>query len=379
MSVYQPAKSRFWQYDFVIAGKRFYGSTGQATRRSAEAVERTKRLEAATGALGKVAKMTLDQGAGRWWAEVGIERGDSKDVERRIAVLVSVIGADTALGDIDQVTVATAVQARRRQTYRRGTSKKAKTYTPSAATVNRDIIETLRPILKRARTHWTPKGTPHGLPDIDWTELRLSEPRGLSRIYTPAERARWVAEGEAEGVDLAISLILTNGLRFGELFFPLDAFKDDPEEPVIALQKGRKRDVILYAPLRSDHAVAVRARVARARAAGLPHIWYRETARGLVALTYAMLEGAITRAANRAGVTGARRIHGARHHAGNSIMRRSGGNLKAVQGLLGHASIHSSQRYATVLTSELRTMLEDDIPRHSPEAPEPDDAKTKAG
>ncbi len=38
MSVYKPARSRFWQYDFVQNGRRFHGSTGQETRRAAEAV-----------------------------------------------------------------------------------------------------------------------------------------------------------------------------------------------------------------------------------------------------------------------------------------------------------------------------------------------------
>ena len=59
---------------------------------------------------------------------------------------------------------------------------------------------------------------------------------------------------------------------------------------------------------------------------------------------------------------GGRRIHGARHHAASTMLRRTG-NLKAVQSLLGHASIHSSQRYAHVLTSELRAALEDETER----------------
>jgi integrase len=379
MSVYKPAKSPYWHYDFVIEGQRLRGSTGQASRRDAESYERKKRREFANGTLGQIASITLDEAAGRWWREKGIDRGDAADVERRITRLLQLLGKDTLLGGIGQVEVAAAIEVRRRQTRTRSNKKGARVYKVAAATVNRDIIETLRPILKRAKTHWSPKGAPHGLPEIDWTELRLKEPRGLSRIYTPLERARWIEEAEAEGVGLAVEMILTYGLRFGELLFHPDAFVDDPDDPILLLQKGRKRDVLLPVALRMDHARAIAARVARARAAGLDCIWYREGPKRLSPMTYAMLEGAISRAADRAEIKGARRIHGARHHAANAVLRRSGGDVLAVKGLLGHASIQSSQRYLTMHTSEMRRLLEDEIPRNSPELQNSEPGKTITG
>ena len=42
-----------------------------------------------------------------------------------------------------------------------------------------------------------------------------------------------------------------------------------------------------------------------------------------------------------------------------SKQSESKGNLKAVQGMLGHASIASSQRYAHVLIDDLRELVED--------------------
>ncbi|MBT9472929.1 MAG: tyrosine-type recombinase/integrase [Phenylobacterium sp.] len=66
----------------------------------------------------------------------------------------------------------------------------------------------------------------------------------------------------------------------------------------------------------------------------------------------------MSKAADAAGITGARRIHGARHSAASSILKRTG-NIKAVQGLLGHASINSSQRYAHVSVADLRAAVED--------------------
>ena len=360
MSVYRKPGGKVWLYDFKFKRRRFHGSTGQVSRRAAETVERQIRLEAATGGQGQIARLTLDFAAGRYWTEVGASRGDAVDVERRIARLLDIMGKATPLGEIDQAAVARAIETRRGQTRSRSPKDGASVYFPSNATVNRDIVETLRPILKRARSHWTEGGDRHGLPEIDWRALRLREPRAQSRLYTAAEREAWIKACPAE-VRLALEILLTYGLRLSELFFPLDAFNPDPDGPTLTLQKGRKRDVFLHIPLRRDHGRELAALAGQAKAQKLDHVWFTRQGKRLVSLTYYELEGRLSRAADAAGVTGARRIHGARHHAGSTILARTG-NLKAVQALLGHASISSSQRYAHVLAADLRAALEDPAP-----------------
>ncbi len=369
MSVYKPRSTRFFQYDFVIARRRFHGSTGQETRRAAEAAERRLRIEAAEGKLGEASALTLDQAAGKWWLEVGKERGDAADVERRLTVLISLIGRNTRLADISTATVSTAIQKRRGMTYQRGGKGSAKRL-PSNATVNRDVIETLRPILRRAETHWEAKG----LPVIKWKELRLAEPAGAVRFYSEAEQAAWLAEcGPAAA--LALRLLLTYGMRFGELFFDLDAF--DPEGPRLAIRK-RKRDVPLSLPLREDDGRAIAARVGRARAAELEHIWFAADDRGeLQPITYHGLKSRLLHAAERAGVSPGRIIHGTRHHAGTAILRETG-NLKLAQGLLGHADIKSTMRYAHLAETQMRAALAD-LPRNSPEAEVEIDEKLRRG
>lgn len=308
--------------------------------------------------------MTLDQGAGRYWEEVGIHRGDAEDVERRLNALIALMGGGTVLSDINQAVTAKAIEKRKKIGRKRGKADDATVYLPSNSTVNRDVIETLRPILKRAKTHWTPKGAAHGLPEIDWRELRLPEPRGLSRSYSHKEQAAWLRHAEEEHVDLALEVLLDYGLRLGELLFRPDQLGGDAAKPTLTLQKGRKRDVLLEVALTRDHGRQLFARAARARAAKLDTVWFfqngmnRDGTERLVPMTYAMLEYRLSKAADKAGIKGGRRIHGARHHAGGEIMRDTKGNLKAVQALLGHASIHSSQRYAHVLNEELRGHIE---------------------
>lgn len=366
MSVYKPKNSPHFHYDFVVKKRRYYGSTGVSSLRAAERFEERERRKVAEGAFETVAAMTFDTAAGRYWSEVGRSRGDAVDVERRISVLLELLGRERTLGEINQRVVASAIERRRNATFRRTDAPGAREYPLSNSTVNRDVIETLRPILKRARTHWTDDRSVHGLPEIDWRSLRLREPRALSRLYSVAERQAWLAACEGD-CRLALDLLLTNGLRFGELFFPLEAFDGDLEKPSLTLQKGRKRDVILHVPLRLDHARELGERIRRAQVAGLRHVWFHQKGQELRPLTYSMLEYRLDKAARAAGIGGGRRIHGARHHAGSTILQRSKGNLKAVQTMLGHASISSSQRYAHVLADELRGLIEDgEDSRNSP-------------
>lgn len=136
-------------------------------------------------------------------------------------------------------------------------------------------------------------------------------------------------------------------------------------------------------PLLRNHADALAERVALARAYRLEHIWFTQITRTstkghqetvLEALDPDQVEYRISKAADAAGIEGGRRIHGARHHAGSAILK-STANLKSVQSLLGHASIHSSQRYAHILTGEIRQALEDQNSRNSPEPKTSSEAK----
>ena len=203
MSVYkQPEKSRFWQYDFRFKGRRFHGSTGCEGKRAAEAVVRKLRQDAALGLLSDGSQLTVDQAVGKWWAEVGKDLRDGQRgpegasvLEVRLNNLIQLLGPATRLAEIRQPQVATAMEKRRGQGFSRSPKKGATVYYPSNATVNRDVINTLREILGRASTHWGAEG----LPKIDWGELRLEEPRPSARLYAPDQVERWMDEATRTG------------------------------------------------------------------------------------------------------------------------------------------------------------------------------------
>lgn len=354
MSVYKPEGKPFFLYDFQLKGRRFHGSTGQRTRRAAETFEDRIRREVAEGKHGEASQLTLNQGAGKWWREHGCKLGDADRIELRLQQLLDIMGRSIRLAEITTTHVSDAMQVRLGMTYRKSAATDAQKYLPRNATVNRDVIGTLRPILNRAETHWGAKG----LNKIAWRELRLAEPAEQVRYFSDAERAAWLGEcGPATG--LFLDMLLTYGTRFGELFFPLDAF--DPEGPRLTIAK-RKRDVPLVLPLLGRHASEIKARLGRARSSQLDTIWYVESkdAQGATVLEkipYYGMQARLKSAARRAGVKPGRVLHSTRHHAGTTILRETG-NLKLTQMLLGHADIKSTMRYAHAIEDQLRQALD---------------------
>ena len=334
MGVYR--KGRFWHYDFIIKGRRYFGSTGQENKRAAEAVERTRRLEAATGIGEDAGDMTLDLAASRYYDEVNSTLAAETDLLRRLRVVLECFGKGKLLKEIDTASVAEAVRKRRRYPGR----------SPAPATINRDMIDhTMRPLLNRARKVWGARS----LPSIDWRSVRLKEPKGLVREYSAKEIEAW-RSGLEPVPRFALDLMLTYGLRFGELFF-LPAAVDGSAARLTLT--GRKSGDSLSLPLLQEHA-----RVLAAMAST------RKADQTVFPYTYWGLHSRIRTAAAKAGL-GERAIHGARHHAATTLLR-STGNLKLTQRMLGHASIQSTMRYAHATEGDLRSAL-NGLPPISPE------------
>jgi hypothetical protein len=69
VSIRRDPRSPFWQYNFQINGRRFFGSTKKTNKREAEAVERAERERAKTQIAQTEAartSMRLDDVAGRF-------------------------------------------------------------------------------------------------------------------------------------------------------------------------------------------------------------------------------------------------------------------------------------------------------------------------
>lgn len=370
MSVYLPKNSRYWAYDFQYKGKRYHGSTGVETKRKAEEVERRIRTKAATGELDDASQMTLDEAAGRWWAERGTTLKGGSRLEARIERMLAVVGAGTRLCDITTNHLAIAIEKRRGQGIVKSKAKGAKEYLPSNSTVNRDMIDTLRPILNRARKVWGAR-----LPEVDWEALRLKEPKPKPKELVGGELEKIEAEVLPHWHDL-IRLAARYGCRLSELFFSLDDLDVADVNRARLRLRDRKGDDDHIIPLLPEDAAMLAARLGRARAAGLDTVWFRERrlkAPGGKVYLRALKPGgaamALRRAMTRSGLKeakGMRGIHALRHHSGMQILRETG-NLRLAQRLLGHADIKSTMVYAHAIEDDVKAGLAA-LSRNSPGA-----------
>lgn len=360
MSVYKSPKSPYFQYDFQIKGCRFHGSTGVETRRAAEEVERRIRRSAALDELNDASTMTLDHAAARWWDEHGVALKGGDRLEARIERAVLLIGPTTPLREITTKVIARAIERRRGQTRTHSSAAGARRYLPSDSTVNRDMIDTVRPILNRARRTWEAK-----LPEIDWASLRRAEPKPRPTEFTGDEFQRMLAEVRPHWHPM-IDFARKYGVRLGELFFSLnDLDVTNPGDARVKLRKRKGGDEHVI-PLLAEDAALMAARLGRAHAAGLDTIWFREKRLSgpggkliLKPLTYGGLEIAVRRAMTRSGLRaskGMRGIHATRHHAAMQTLRKTK-NLRVAQLLLGHADIKSTMVYAHAIEDDVRNAL----------------------
>ena len=118
MSVYKPAKSPFYAFDFQIRGVRFTGSTECTSKRDAEAFEKERKDQARIEVKALVAQehapLTFVGAAARYYVEVGKHlRGDGpKNCQWSINWLEHELGSGTLLSSIDDATVARLVGIR---------------------------------------------------------------------------------------------------------------------------------------------------------------------------------------------------------------------------------------------------------------------------
>lgn len=95
MSVYRDKRSQFFQYEFQIQRRRFYGSTQRDNELEAREVEKEKRRQAIEQLERERAEqrapLTLGRACERWWSEHGQHLADQK-IKSALDRIVEVLG-----------------------------------------------------------------------------------------------------------------------------------------------------------------------------------------------------------------------------------------------------------------------------------------------
>jgi integrase len=221
MSIYKPRASPNYHFDFQLRSRRFHGSTGETSRRAAEAVEAkvkvAARAEVARSRSLLSAPMTIDIACDRYWIEGGQHHKRSDQTEWSLRWIITHLGKNKLIAEIGNDDVAKMVARRRGESVVNAARDKGRKLKPtsklvSPSRVNRSVTEPLRKVLRRARDVW---GQP--VMAIDWKVHLLRE---------PAERIRVLREGEEEARVFAclpaqyhpiVRVQMRIGLRIGEL------------------------------------------------------------------------------------------------------------------------------------------------------------------
>jgi integrase len=351
VSIRRDPRSPFWQYNFQINNRRFFGSTKKTTRREAEAVERQERERAkALIAQAEHARISLrlDDVAGRYWIEHAQHLAGALQTEGLLGILIEFFGKDKLITEITDDDVARMVA------WRRGhRAKKKERSAPSFIspfTVNHTTA-TLRKLFTRAKL---------------WGVRFAHEPKWSKHMLAvPDERVRELSDDEADKLDAAMradyapffALARASGLRLAECLLRWSEVK---AEQIVKLGKGARRVVVsitfeirtIIESQRGHHPVFVFTYVPQ-RKEGHDNV---KTLPERRPLTYAGVQKEWKQLRKRSGVVGFR-FHDYRHDFGTKLLRISG-NLKLVQKAMNHRSIKTTMRYAHVLDSEVAEAME---------------------
>lgn len=375
MSVYKPKKSPFYHYDFQLAGRRFSGSTGTASKPKARAVEEARRREARREieAARAIDRTEINHVWARWWSEKGQHDKDAETTFYRmerlqdgLARALAERGRRPVVGAIDDEVIAEYVARRRGEPIvRRRKDGSVTSRLRSAADVNREV-QLLRRILRRAALVWKlPLTLPH------WGDLLLAE--ADERIVTmgPEREEALLAAMRADFRPAARFLILS-GLRRGNVL-PLPPEAVDFEQDVIVLRmKSRKPGGRLHVlPITRAMKILLANELGRHPAAVFTYVAQATRGGRRRGERYPIDAGAFQKEFKRAAAAIGwpdLRVHDLRHVAGTRTLK-STGNMRAAQHQLGHSRISTTARYAHILVEDTRAAMER---AHSPgQSPEP--------
>lgn len=344
MSIYKPAKSRFWHFDFQWRGCRYHGSTGCASKRDAERYEAEQRRKVALGEKTKPS-IGLDAACGAWWAAKGQYLRSHATVIYQLANLAEGLGKAVPLQDITLSAIDGYIAKRRAKV--------------KNSSVNRETA------LLRQVIEW------HGargfdVPAINWKETKLREPKPVTRTLAEDEETRLFAK-LPDSLKPIVEFALLSGQRKAEIVTLRWADVDLKAGSATVWAKGQKphtfpltprlvalianqpkvcAQVFTYvaersAPRRKDRVQRVKGERYPFSAQGWDRKWRR-------ALKDAGIEGY--------------RFHDNRHTAATRT-----NSIEAANKLLGHSDMRTTQRYFHTAENRVREAMIAAESRNSPE------------
>ncbi len=182
-------------------------------------------------------------------------------------------------------------------------------------------------------------------------------PKLLSRTEIEALLAAASARDGADGARLAcvVETLYASGLRISELLsLPLSAVARDPAYLIVRGKGGKERLAPLNASARAALAAYLALRPAHLRRGQASSPWLFPSRAASGRLSAARVWQLLREAAGAAGIDPARVSPHVLRHSFATHLLEGGADLRAVQTLLGHADIATTQIYTHVASERLR-------------------------
>jgi integrase len=362
MSVYKPAKSKHWQFDYRWQGHRYHGSTGCASRRDAERFEAEHRRKVALGEKVKPA-FTVEQACDEWFAAVGAHLASHATCLYQLGNIIAGLGRKTMMQDLTIRDLDRHIAKRRA--------------TVSNASVNREVT------LLRRVTRWAEKRG-YDMPSITWRDALLSESAERVRELSADEETR-LFHALPDNLKPIVEFALLSGQRRSEIIALRWADVDLASARAKLWVKGGRHHTIPLSP----RMVAIIANQPKVCPQVFTYVCTRRAPKRddrparRVGDRYPFSKQGWARqwrkALKDAGIEDYR-FHDNRHTAATRNLRATG-NLKGVQKLLGHADVRTTARYAHALEDDVRAMLfaTESRPCPEPGTGEASETRRKAG
>jgi integrase len=317
MGLFKRPGSKFWQTEFEIKNIRVSRSTGETSRRAAEAFERRLRDEIAAKApeIRKREKVgSIDQACGRYWIEHGQRLRGARDTARWLRYLTTYLDKSKMLSDLSTADV-TQMVADMREAGR------------GEIAINRTVT-CLQGVHNRAAKNWE-----WPVKVIAWKGHKTKE-RGRVAHITP-EQAQALLSALPAHTAAVVRFLLLTGLRQREAF-ELTWDKVESDAVTVIVKGGYARRVLI-----NDEASDLLASLPREGRYVFDTTNWRKH----------------FEAAKRKVGPPSLRWHDLRHSCA-TWLGQGGAPLEVIRDQLGHSSISVTQKYRHVVAGEVREALQ---------------------
>lgn len=344
MSLYKPAKSRFWHFDFQFQGRRHHASTGCTSKRDAERVEAEARRRAALGDEAKPT-ITIENATGAWWQAKGQHQRSEATLIYQLDNLASGLGRNVILSDLTLSDVDRYIARRRAKV--------------KNASVNRETA-----LLRRVCNFCEDRG--FEVPAIKWAATKLKESEPNTRVLTDDEEARLFDKLPASLKPL-VEFALLSGQRKAEIVTMRWADVDLVAGRATVWAKGQKPHSFPLTP----RMVALIANQPKVCAQVFTYVAERDSPprgdrpRRLKGHRYPFSPQGWDRKWRRALKDAG--IEGYTFHCNRHTGLTRTGSIEAANKLAGHTDMRTTQRYFHVAEDAVRKAMIAGESRNSPE------------